>query len=66
MGDVVGGLRGIEGKGYVDFFMEGGVGMKGYIVNVRIGGEGVVKNEGGEFVWGGGDILVLGGGEIDE
>ncbi|BDZ86682.1 hypothetical protein VEE68_11290 [Escherichia coli] len=43
---LVAGLTPIEANGYLDFFIDRPLGMKGYILNLTIRGQGVVKNQG--------------------
>lgn len=40
---LVAGLTPIEANGYLDFFIDRPLGMKGYILNLTIRGKGVVK-----------------------
>ncbi len=40
---LVAGLTPIEANGYLDFFIDRPLGMKGYILNLTIRGEGVIK-----------------------
>lgn len=61
---LVAGLTPIEANGYLDFFIDRPLGMKGYILNLTIRGKGVVKNNGKEFVCRPGDILLFPPGEI--
>ena len=61
---LVAGLTPIEANGYLDFFIDRPLGMKGYILNLTIRGQGVVKNQGREFVCRPGDILLFPPGEI--
>ncbi len=56
---LVAGLTPIEANGYLDFFIDRPLGMKGYILNLTIRGQGVVKNQGREFVCRPGDILLF-------
>lgn len=56
---LVAGLTPIEANGYLDFFIDRPLGMKGYILNLTIRGQGVVKNQGREFVCRPGDILLV-------
>lgn len=42
---LVAGLTPIEANGYLDFFIDRPLGMKGYILNLTIRGQGVVKNQ---------------------
>ena len=57
---LVAGLTPIEANGYLDFFIDRPLGMKGYILNLTIRGQGVVKNQGREFVCRPGDIFTSG------
>lgn len=61
---LVAGLTPIEANGYLDFFIDRPLGMKGYILNLTIRGQGIVKNQGREFVCRPGDILLFPPGEI--
>lgn len=54
----------IEVNGYLDFFIDCLLGMKGYIFNLIICGEGVINNNGEQFVCWSGDILLFLLGEI--
>ncbi len=56
---LVAGLTPIEANGYLDFFIDRPLGMKGYILNLTIRGQGIVKNQGREFVCRPGDILLF-------
>nr|VUD26400.1 arabinose operon regulatory protein [Salmonella sp. NCTC 7297] len=47
---LVAGLTPIEANGYLDFFIDRPLGMKGYILNLTIRGEGVINNHGEQFV----------------
>ena len=47
---LVTGLTPIEAQGYLDFFIDRPLGMKGYILNLTIRGEGVINNHGEQFV----------------
>ena len=49
---LVAGLTPIEANGYLDFFIDRPLGMKGYILNLTIRGEGVINNQGKQFVSG--------------
>lgn len=40
---LVAGLTPIEAEGYLDFYVDRPLGMKGYILNLTVRGEGVVK-----------------------
>ncbi len=61
---LVAGLTPIEANGYLDFFIDRPLGMKGYILNLTIRGEGVINNNGEQFVCRLGDILLFPPGEI--
>ncbi len=61
---LVAGLTPIEANGYLDFFIDRPLGMKGYILNLTIRGEGVINNQGKQFVCRPGDILLFPPGEI--
>lgn len=54
----------IEVQGYLDFFIDCLLGMKGYIFNLMICGEGVINNYGEQFVCWLGDMLLFLFGEI--
>lgn len=56
---LVAGLTPIEANGYLDFFIDRPLGMKGYILNLTIRGQGIVKTSGREFVCRPGDILLF-------
>ncbi len=56
---LVAGLTPIEANGYLDFFIDRPLGMKGYILNLTIRGQGIVKNQGREFACRPGDILLF-------
>lgn len=56
---LVAGLTPIEANGYLDFFIDRPLGMKGYILNLTIRGEGVINNNGEQFVCRPGDILLF-------
>ena len=56
---LVAGLTPIEANGYLDFFIDRPLGMKGYILNLTIRGEGVINNQGKQFVCRPGDILLF-------
>lgn len=55
---LVAGLTPIEANGYLDFFIDRPLGMKGYILNLTIRGRGG-ENQGREFVCRPGDILLF-------
>ncbi len=59
---LVTGLTPIEAQGYLDFFIDRPLGMKGYILTIR--GEGVINNHGEQFVCRPGDMLLFPPGEI--
>lgn len=61
---LVAGLTPIEANGYLDFFIDRPLGMKGYILNLTIRGEGVINNHGKQFVCRPGDILLFPPGEV--
>lgn len=61
---LVTGLTPIEAQGYPDFFIDRPLGMKGYILNLTIRGEGVINNHGEQFVCRPGDMLLFPPGEI--
>ena len=61
---LVAGLTPIEAEGYLDFFVDRPLGMKGYILNITVRGEGVIKNNDRQFVCRPGDILLFPPGEI--
>ena len=61
---LVAGLTPIEAEGYLDFYVDRPLGMKGYILNLTVRGEGVVKNEDQQFICRPGDMLLFPPGEI--
>lgn len=61
---LVAGLTPIEAEGYLDFYVDRPLGMKGYILNLTVRGEGVIKNGDRTFVCRPGDILLFPPGEI--
>ena len=61
---LVTGLTPIEADGYLDFFIDRPLGMKGYILNLTIRGEGVINNHGEQFICRPGDMLLFPPGEI--
>jgi AraC family transcriptional regulator of arabinose operon len=61
---LVTGLTPIEADGYLDFFIDRPLGMKGYILNLTIRGEGVINNQDEQFICRPGDILLFPPGEI--
>lgn len=58
---LVAGLTPIDAEGHLDFFIDRPLGMKGYILNLTIRGEGIVKNNGKEFICKPGDMLLTAG-----
>lgn len=56
---LVTGLTPIEADGYLDFFIDRPLGMKGYILNLTIRGEGVINNHGEQFICRPGDMLLF-------
>ncbi|WP_105582856.1 arabinose operon transcriptional regulator AraC, partial [Cronobacter turicensis] len=61
---LVAGLTPIESDSYLDFFIDRPLGMKGFILNLTVRGEGVVKNQGKEFLCRPGDMLLFPPGEV--
>ena len=61
---LVTGLTPIDADGYLDFFIDRPLGMKGYILNLTIRGEGVINNHGEQFICRPGDMLLFPPGEI--
>ena len=61
---LVTGLTPIDADGYLDFFIDRPLGMKGFILNLTIRGEGVINNQDEQFVCRPGDILLFPPGEI--
>jgi len=61
---LVAGLTPIEADGYLDFYVDRPLGMKGYILNLTVRGEGGIKNGDQTFVCRPGDILLFPPGEI--
>ena len=61
---LVAGLTPIEAGGYLDFFIDRPLGMKGFILNLTVRGEGVIENQGKQFVCRQGDMLLFPPGEI--
>lgn len=47
---LVAGLTPIEAEGYLDFYVDRPLGMKGYILNLTVRGEGIIKNGDQQFV----------------
>jgi AraC family transcriptional regulator of arabinose operon len=60
----VAGLTPIEAEGYLDFYVDRPLGMKGYILNLTVRGEGIIKNNDQQFVCRPGDMLLFPPGEI--
>jgi AraC family transcriptional regulator of arabinose operon len=56
---LVAGLTPIEADGLLDFFIDRPQGMKGYILNLTVKGEGVVQNGDRQFVCRPGDMLLF-------
>lgn len=56
---LVAGLTPIEAEGYLDFYVDRPLGMKGYILNLTVRGEGVVKNGDQQFICRPGDMLLF-------
>lgn len=56
---LVAGLTPIEAEGYLDFYVDRPLGMKGYILNLTVRGEGIIKNGDQQFVCRPGDILLF-------
>jgi len=61
---LVAGLTPIEADGPLDFFIDRPLGMKGYILNLTIRGEGIISNQGQNFICKPGDMLLFPPGEI--
>ncbi|EHN8759329.1 MAG: arabinose operon transcriptional regulator AraC [Enterobacter asburiae] len=61
---LVAGLTPIEAEGYLDFYVDRPLGMKGYILNLTVRGEGIINNGDQQFVCRPGDILLFPPGEI--
>ena len=61
---LVAGLTPIEAEGYLDFYVDRPLGMKGYILNLTVRGEGVIKNGDRQFICRPGDMLLFPPGEI--
>ena len=61
---LVAGLTPIEAEGYLDFYVDRPLGMKGYILNLTVRGEGIIKNNDQQFVCRPGDMLLFPPGEI--
>ncbi|XOL93317.1 arabinose operon transcriptional regulator AraC [Enterobacter hormaechei] len=56
---LVAGLTPIEAEGYLDFYVDRPLGMKGYILNLTVRGEGVIKNGDRQFICRPGDMLLF-------
>lgn len=56
---LVAGLTPIEAEGYLDFYVDRPLGMKGYILNLTVRGEGIIKNNDQQFVCRPGDMLLF-------
>ncbi|MFX4311231.1 arabinose operon transcriptional regulator AraC, partial [Enterobacter sp. 63] len=61
---LVAGLTPIEAEGYLDFYVDRPLGMKGFILNLTVRGEGVIKNNDQQFICRPGDMLLFPPGEI--
>ncbi len=61
---LVAGLTPIEAGGTLDFFIDRPLGMKGFILNFTVKGEGIINNNGEHFVCSPGDMLLFPPGEI--
>jgi len=61
---LVAGLTPIDAESYLDFFIDRPLGMKGYILNMTVRGEGVINNHNKQFVCRPGDILLFPPGEV--
>ncbi len=61
---LVAGLTPIESEGPLDFFIDRPLGMKGFILNLTVRGEGVINNQGKNYVCRPGDILLFPPGEV--
>ncbi|HKS33981.1 MAG TPA: arabinose operon transcriptional regulator AraC [Enterobacteriaceae bacterium] len=61
---LVAGLTPIDAESYLDFFVDRPLGMKGYILNMTVRGEGVINNQNKQFVCRPGDILLFPPGEV--
>ncbi|MCU8652199.1 arabinose operon transcriptional regulator AraC, partial [Escherichia coli] len=61
---LVAGLTPIEANGYLDFYIDRPLGMKGYILNLTLRGEGIINNRDQQFICRPGDILLFPPGEI--
>ncbi|WP_189623677.1 helix-turn-helix domain-containing protein [Pseudocitrobacter faecalis] len=60
---LVAGLTPIDAGGYLDFFIDRPLGMKGFILNLTVKGEGVIENQGQQFICREGDMLLFPPGE---
>ncbi|MEL4015851.1 arabinose operon transcriptional regulator AraC [Dryocola clanedunensis] len=61
---LVAGLTPIEADGPLDFFIDRPLGMKGYILNLTVRGEGVINNQGKNYICRPGDMLLFPPGEV--
>ena len=61
---LVAGLTPIEANGPLDFFIDRPLGMKGFILNLTVRGEGLVHNQGNQYCCKPGDMLLFPPGEI--
>ncbi len=61
---LVAGLTPIEAEGPLDFFIDRPQGMKGYILNLTVRGEGIINNRGSHYLCRPGDMLLFPPGEI--
>ncbi|PWW09012.1 AraC family transcriptional regulator [Mangrovibacter plantisponsor] len=61
---LVAGLTPIESGGPLDFFIDRPLGMKGFILNLTVKGEGVINNNHQQFICKPGDMLLFPPGEI--
>lgn len=61
---LVAGLTSIDADGTLDFFIDRPRGMKGYILNLTVRGEGIVSNNNNQFICRPGDMLLFPPGEI--
>lgn len=61
---LVAGLTPIEASGPLDFFIDRPLGMKGYILNLTVRGEGIINNQGKNYVCRPGDMLLFPPGEV--
>lgn len=61
---LVAGLTPIEASGPLDFFIDRPLGMKGFILNRTVRGEGIINNQGQQFICRTGDMLLFPPGEV--